>query len=119
MINKGSTINVVSAIALFNLKIPISYLSAPTLSIRDFNNTSSTTLGVVVIPIKVGVRCVHTTYHVVEGEMQYNIILGIPWIDEMEVDISSSKHGCINYLYEGNTHCIHVDPNPFINCNLI
>lgn len=75
MIDEGLAINVVSIVELHNLNILISYLSDPTFSIRAFNNNLYTIVGVVVIPIKVGVRLVSTTCHVVEGEMQYNILL--------------------------------------------
>lgn len=75
MINEGLVINVVSIATLQSLGISLFYLSAPTLAVKAFNNTLSTTLGVVMIPIKVGVRSVPMPYHVVEGEMQHNILL--------------------------------------------
>ena len=64
------------------------------------------------IPIKVGVISVPMPCHVVEGEMQYNILLGRPWIDEID-GVSSSIHGFFKYIYGGKTHCIPVDPIPF------
>jgi len=76
IIDEGSTINMVSKVALQNLNILMTYLNSLTLAIRAFNNTFSTTLGVVVIPIKIGVRLVPITCHIVESEMQYNILLG-------------------------------------------
>lgn len=118
MIDEGSKINVVSIIALQHLNISLSYFSVPTLAIRAFNNTLSTTLDMVVIPLKVEATLIPTTCHVVEGDMLYNIILDQPWIDEME-GILSSKHGYFKYLYKGKTHYISIDVNAFNHCNLI
>lgn len=53
MINEGLTINMISISVLQHLSIPLSYLSAPTLAIKVFNNTLITTLGVVVLTLKV------------------------------------------------------------------
>jgi len=51
IIDEGSMINVVSIATLQHLNIPLSYLSVPTLAIRAFNNTLSSTLGVVILPL--------------------------------------------------------------------
>lgn len=118
MIDEGLRINVVSTTTLQHLNIPLSYLSTPTIAIRAFNNTLSTTLGMVILPLKVEARSIPITYHVVEDDIQYNIILYHPWIDEME-GVSSLKHGCFKYLYEGKTHYIPLDENLFSHCNLI
>ena len=69
MIDDGLMINVVSTVALQHLNIPLSYLSATTLSIKAFNNTLSTTLGVVILPLKFRARSIPTTLHVLEGDM--------------------------------------------------
>ena len=117
-IDKGSMINVVSTMMFHHLNTPLSFLSMPTLAIRAFNNTLSSTLGVFVLPLRVGARSITIAYHVMEGDMQYNILLGFPWIDQME-GIFSSKHGCFKYLHEGKMHCIPIDANPFSHYNLI
>lgn len=76
MIDEGSAINTVYTSTLQHLNIILSYLSTSTLAIRAFNNTLSTTLGVVVLPLKVEARSMPTSCHIVEDDMQYNIILG-------------------------------------------
>lgn len=43
--------------------------------IQNFNNTLKTIMGKVISPIKVGVKEISTTYHVAEGDMQYNLLL--------------------------------------------
>lgn len=117
MIDNGFAINVISFVALERLKIPTNILNALTLTIRAFNNTLATTMGIVVLPIRVGVREISATYHVVEGEMQYNLLLGHPWIEDMEA-VPSTLHRCLKYLHKGTVHCIIGDPNPFSYYNL-
>lgn len=112
MIDDGLAINVDSIVALHHLNIYLSYLSAHTLAIKAFNNTLSSTLVVVVLPLRVGTKSIPTTCHVVEGDMQSNILLGHLRIDEMD-DVSSSRYAYFKYLYEENMHYIPMDVNPF------
>lgn len=116
MIDNGSTINVISSVALERLKILINFFNAPPLTIRAFNNTMATMIVIVVLPIRVGIKEIIVTYHVVEGEMQYNLLLGHSWIEYME-SIPSTLHRCLKYLHKGIVHCIIGDPNPFNHCN--
>ena len=67
--DNGSTINVIYLVELERLKVPIIFLNAPTLTIRAFNNTLGTTMGIVILLVKVRVREIATTCHVVKGEM--------------------------------------------------
>lgn len=69
MIDDGLEINVISSIALERLKILINFFNAPTLMIQDFNNTLTTIMGIGILPIRVGVKEIPMTFHVVEGEM--------------------------------------------------
>lgn len=69
LVDDGSTINIISSILLEKLKVPIYYLNIPTLTIMDFNNTLATIMGIIILPIKVRVKEIITTRHVVEGEI--------------------------------------------------
>lgn len=64
MIDEGSVINVVFIAPLQHLNIPLSYFSAPTLAIKAFNNILSTTLGMVILPLKVVARLILIVCHV-------------------------------------------------------
>ena len=55
LIENGSVINVIYSMALEKLKVPIRYLNAPTLTIKAFNKTLATTMGIVILPFKVRV----------------------------------------------------------------
>lgn len=117
LVNNGSTINIISLVALERLKVPIQLLNAPTLAIIPFNNTLTMTIGIIILPIRFGVTEISMTCHVVKGEMQYNLLLGWPWIEDME-SILSTLHWCLKYLHNVTIHYIIGDPNPFRHCNL-
>jgi len=67
--DNGLAINVISSVALEILKVPIKFLNAPTLTIRAFNNTLEMIMGIAILLVKVGVREITVTCHVVEGQM--------------------------------------------------
>lgn len=78
LVNNGSKINITSSITLERLKVPIWFLNYSTLTIRAFENTLEIKMGIVILQVRVGVREITTTYHVLEGEMSYNLLLGQP-----------------------------------------
>jgi len=75
LVNNRSTINVISSLALERLKIHIQFVNALTLTIKVFNNTLAITMGTIVFLIKVGVREILATCHVVKDDIQYNLLL--------------------------------------------
>lgn len=66
LVDNGSMINAISYVVLEILKVPIHFLNVPTITIRAFNNTLATTMGILVLRVKVGVRELTTTCHVVK-----------------------------------------------------
>jgi len=98
--------------------MPQSSLSSSTLQLRAFNDTLSNTMGTTILPLKVGCRSLHILFHAIEGDLQYNILLGRPWIDEMRC-IPSTLHQCINFIHERKLTCVKIDSKPFQYCNFI
>ena len=69
--------------------------------------------------ITVGAKIIQTLLHIIEGNIiQYNILLGCPWIREMQC-VPSTYHGCLKYIYKDKVHCVFKDPDPYSHCNLI
>lgn len=64
MIDNGSMINIISSVALDRLNILIKFLNAHTLTIMAIN-TLSTIMGIIVLTIRVGIKEILATYHVV------------------------------------------------------
>jgi len=63
----------------------------------------------------VDVKEILATYHVVKGEMQYNL-LGQSWIENME-SVPYALHKYLKYLHMGVVYCIVGDLNPLNHCN--
>ena len=117
LIDEGSTINIISNVAYKNLNLPDSLILAPSLQIRAFNVVICSTLGSIVLPIIVGAKTVQTLLHIIEGNIiQYNVLLGRPWIREMKC-VPSTYHGCLKYVYKDKVHCVFKDPDPYSHCN--
>lgn len=82
------------------------------LIIRTFNKTLAMKMSIIILPVKVGVKEITTTCHVIEGKIQYNLLLGYPWIEDMDI-VLSTLHRFLNYLHNGMVHCIIGNKNPF------
>jgi len=118
LIDNGSSLNVISSSSLNHINIPQSSIFSSTLEPRTFNDTISTTMSTIVFPLKVGPRIVHTLFHVIEGNLQYNLLLGRPWIDEMKC-VPYTLHQYIKFIDEGKLTCVKAYPEPFRYCNFI
>jgi len=116
LVDNRSVINVISSIVLERLKVLIRILNASNLTIMAFNNTLATTMGIIILLVKVGVREITSTYHVVEGDMHYNLLLDQPLIEYME-SIPSILHICLKYLHNGMVYYIIGNHNPFNHYN--
>lgn len=112
LVDNGSNINIISSMVIERLKFAIQVLNAPTLIIRVFNNTLAMIMGIMILLVRVGVQETSTTFHVVKAEIQYNLLLGQPYIEYME-SVPCALHRCMKYLNNSRVHCIIDDPNPF------
>jgi len=85
LIDEGSIINIIFTTSYKNLNLPFSHIFAPSLQLRDFNDTLCSTMVSISLPIIVGSKIVQTLLQVTEGDiMQYNLLLGRPWIRDMQ-----------------------------------
>jgi len=118
LIDKGSTINIISTIAFQNLNILFSHIKAPNLQLKSFNDALCPTVGSIFVPITVGSKIVETVLQVIEGDItQYNVFLGRPWIKDMQY-IPSTYHNYLKYIHDGIVHYVHGDDNPYSHCNI-
>jgi len=65
-----------------------------------------------------GSKIIQTSLHVIEGDIQqYNILLGRPWIREIEC-VPYALHGFLKYIHEGIFHCVLRVENPYLHYNI-
>lgn len=77
-----------------------------------FDNVPIESLGIVILPITVGPLTLPTPIHVIPNHLNYNILLGRPWIHAMKV-VPSTLHRTIKFIYNNELHIINVDSNPY------
>ena len=68
--------------------------------------------------IIVGVRTLATKFQVVESRFSYNMLLGRPWIHDMEA-IPSTLHGRFKFEYQRKVHTILGDSKPHALYNVV
>ncbi|XP_070021680.1 uncharacterized protein [Nicotiana sylvestris] len=95
LINPGSYVNIILLRILYEMQAEEKLVpKAHTLS--GFDNSSIVTKGEITLTTFVEWVVKDTKFQVVEMEMAYNMILGRPWIHEMDV-VPSTLHQVINF----------------------
>jgi len=92
-------------------------LEEATLKIRAYDSSSKKPLGIATIMITTGVRIIPSKFQVVNSKFSYNILLGRPWIHDMEV-VPSTLHGRLKFEFQREVHTILADPKPYVLCNV-
>ncbi|XP_070049292.1 uncharacterized protein [Nicotiana tomentosiformis] len=64
--------------------------------LNGFNMASETTKGEIVLPINVAETIQKTKFHVIEGNMRYNALLGRPWIHNMRA-VPATLHQMLKF----------------------
>lgn len=113
----GSTINIILTTVNKNLNIYFSHICSLSLQLKAFNDAFCSIVGSISLPITIGSKLVQTLLHVIEWHiMQYNILLGRPWIKYIQC-VPSTYHNCLKYIHEGVAHYVPEDDKPYSHCN--
>lgn len=88
LVDPGSSANITQWRVLEQAKLTRSIISATKL-LAGFNIASVTTRGEILLPTNAEGVIKTTLFEVVDSDMDYNIILGRPWIHEMKVVLST------------------------------
>lgn len=67
--------------------------------------------------ITIGVRTISMKFQVVKSKLSYNILLGRPWIHDIEV-VPYTLHGRLKFELQGEVHTILADIEPYSLCNV-
>nr|XP_009785368.1 PREDICTED: uncharacterized protein LOC104233642 [Nicotiana sylvestris] len=65
--------------------------------LNGFNMASETTKGEIMLPVNVAGTIQETKFHVIEGDMRHNALLGRPWIHNTRV-VPSTLHQVLKFL---------------------
>ncbi|XP_009774195.2 uncharacterized protein [Nicotiana sylvestris] len=64
--------------------------------LNGFNMASETTKGDIMLPVNVARTIQEKKFHVIEGDMRYNVLLGRPWIHNMRA-VPSTLHQVLKF----------------------
>lgn len=88
------------------------------ITIKAYDDAERVSKGVVTFPLQVGPVTVDTPYQFIDLDLPYNILLGQPWIHNMQA-IPSTCHQCLKFPYEGHEITIRGDSQPFQYCKML
>ncbi|GLJ23129.1 hypothetical protein SUGI_0436430 [Cryptomeria japonica] len=86
------------------------------ITIKVYDDEEHSSKGTVTLPLRVGPVTKDMVCQVLDLDLTYNILLGCPWIHEMNT-VPSTYHQCIKFPHNGVEVTVKSDPNPFIYCN--
>lgn len=111
LIDNGSPLNIFRVDLLDKINWDHSSIQPDPLCVCCFDNVPREILGIVILPIKVGLVTLPTPIHVMPNHLNYNLLLGRPWIHAMKA-VPSTLHCTIKFVYYNELHTIKDDPNP-------
>lgn len=85
------------------------------ITIKAYDDEERSSKGTMVLSIQVGPIQKDTMCQVLDIDLTYNILLGRPWIHEMQA-VPSTYHQCVKFPYNGQEVSISADHNPFQHC---
>jgi hypothetical protein len=85
------------------------------ITIRAYNYQEWFSQGTIQLPIQVGPAIMDVTFQVLDLDLPYKILLGHPWIHDMQV-VASTYHQCVKFPYSNQEITVHGDLEPFFYC---
>jgi hypothetical protein len=111
-IDNGSSLNIMPYKVFQTLGVPEKKIVPRGTSIVGITNNTITSLGFVRIDLQVGKIRGLTTFHVIDCEASYHVLLGRPWINANGA-VPSTYHQCIKAIYNGKEVTIQATKRPF------
>ncbi|XP_070035687.1 uncharacterized protein [Nicotiana tomentosiformis] len=96
LVDPGSSMNIIRARVVEQLGQQDQIMPAARV-LNDFNMASETTKGEIILLVNVAGTIQETKFHVIEGDMRYNALLGRPWIHNIRA-VPSTLHQMIKFL---------------------
>ena len=90
LVDPGSSANIIRSRVVEQLGLQNQIVPAARV-LNGFNMASETTKGEIILPVNVAGTIQDTKFHVIEGDMRYNALLGRPWIHNMRA-VPSTLH---------------------------
>ncbi|XP_070003296.1 uncharacterized protein [Nicotiana sylvestris] len=95
LMDPGSSTNIIRSRVVEQLELLDQIIPASRV-LNGFNMASETTKGETILPVNVAGTIQDTKFHVIEGDMRYNALLGWPWIHSMRA-VPSTLHQMMKF----------------------
>ena len=93
----GSVVDLLQLLTFIQMNLSFDMLNSAGPILSSFNGATTTTLGDVTLPVKVGPVTQRVLFSVVEDLEPYNAIVGRTWLHSMKV-MPSTYHKMVGYL---------------------
>lgn len=107
LVDNGSSLSVCGLDLLDKINVDRSLFEPSSITIWGFYNVAKQCLGVITFPVRVGPIVLPTPTHVMQGNLTYNLLLGIPWIHSMQV-VPSTLHRQVKFIYNNMAYTLLV-----------
>jgi len=105
LVDPGSSTNIIRSRVVEQLGLQDQIVPASRV-LNGFNMASETTKGEIILLVNVAGTIQDTKFHVIEGDMRYNELLGRPWIHNMRV-VPSTLHQMMKFPTEEGVKTVY------------
>ncbi|GLJ14817.1 hypothetical protein SUGI_0240950 [Cryptomeria japonica] len=117
LINGGAGLNICTLSTIKQLGYSEKAMnSSNKITIKAYDDEEHSSKGTITLPLRVGPVTKDVVCQVLDLDLTYNILLGRPWIHEINA-VPSTYHRCIKLPHNGVEVTVKAYPNPFIYCN--
>lgn len=119
LIDGGASLNICTLNLVKSLGLSKSSIDPKNqITIKSYDEEERSSKGMIILPIQVGPIKKDTICQVLYMNLSYKILLGRPWIHEMQA-VPSTYHQCIKFPHMGEEITIGGDSNPFQYCSTL
>ncbi|OVA02093.1 hypothetical protein BVC80_1261g7 [Macleaya cordata] len=111
-IDTGASLNLVPLNIIKALRVPAKHVIRMPTTVYGFGGYTQDTMGQVNLDVKVRPIHASTTFHIIDADTSYHVLLGRPWLHKHKV-IPSTYHQCVKVIVKGKEYRITALESPF------
>ncbi|XP_070010266.1 uncharacterized protein [Nicotiana sylvestris] len=105
LVDPGSSANIIQSRVVEHFGLLDQIISVSQV-LNDFNMASEITKGEIILPVNMAGTIQDSKFHVIEGDMRYNALLGRPWIHSMRA-VSSTLHQMMKFPTKDGVRAVY------------
>lgn len=112
LVDMGSSVNVITLAILTVARIPQKRVTKMEIQISCFGNSTETSIGCIMLDLRVGPIHTQTRFHVLDIDVRYDVLLGRPWLNKHKL-ICSTYHQCVKKAVRNQSYLHTRKPSSF------